>query len=64
MTNIPNYNIKESKGFIYSNSFYDIAFPLASIKQEAISKGCNAIINLKIVTKEEDYCVYGEAVII
>jgi len=33
LTNIPNYYIKESKGFIYSNPFYDMTSPMTDIKK-------------------------------
>ena len=64
LTNIPNYIIKESKGIIYSKYNYDIYTSLNELKNQAYSKGCNAVINIHICTKENFFFAYGDAIII
>ena len=67
MSNVPNYNIKESKGIIYSQpnySFGQISQALNDLKKQAINKGCNSIINIHLFSQVSNFIAYGEAVII
>ena len=61
---IPNYNISETKGMIYSSGNH-ISDNLLNLKQQASAMGCNSIINVKHMKNQyNQITTYGEAVIL
>ena len=63
LENIPNYTISETKGIISRVDYYSNAL-FKNLKEDAKKKGCNAIINCKLLKNNESILAYGEGVIL
>lgn len=63
---VQGYEIVENMGFIMDESVWSgIERSIKDIKKHAMKMGCNAIVNLRIVSVDGSYAVvYGDGVVI